>query len=152
MSTKTTTFPDPVSLGLAIRSARKRAKLSQQAVADHLQVKRTTFIAIEKGERRLRAEEFPLLSEILQIDFSSLLAESQVQHIKGRLLTLPRCAAVVIEQLANMPFDPVLGKILTNLYDTPALQEAVAATLIHLLTQQQSQEPDPIQERMALGA
>ncbi|HEY0754255.1 MAG TPA: hypothetical protein VGD98_09855 [Ktedonobacteraceae bacterium] len=50
MKTKTP-FPDPLSLGLAIRSARKRARLSQQAVADHLQIARTSVVALEKDER-----------------------------------------------------------------------------------------------------
>jgi Zn-dependent peptidase ImmA (M78 family)/DNA-binding XRE family transcriptional regulator len=44
-------------LGERLRSARNNAGLTQDAVADALKISRTTLIAIEKGQRKIRHEE-----------------------------------------------------------------------------------------------
>lgn len=49
---------DPTSLGHALQLARKDRGLTQQQAADELHLARTTLVAIEKGERRLSANEF----------------------------------------------------------------------------------------------
>src|SRR5258708_4282770 len=48
----------PKDIGERLRAARSNAGLTQQKAADDLTLARTTLIAIEKGERRVRPDEF----------------------------------------------------------------------------------------------
>jgi Zn-dependent peptidase ImmA (M78 family)/DNA-binding XRE family transcriptional regulator len=48
----------PRDVGERLRAARSNAGLTQQRAADELKLARTTLIGIEKGERRVRADEF----------------------------------------------------------------------------------------------
>src|ERR1039458_1884673 len=48
----------PKDIGERLRAARSNAGLTQQKAVDDLKLARTTLIAIEKGERRGRADEF----------------------------------------------------------------------------------------------
>src|SRR6266545_636197 len=48
---------DPVVLGARLQEARKARGMTQQDVADHMDMARTTLVAIEKGERRLTPQE-----------------------------------------------------------------------------------------------
>lgn len=53
---------DPVQLAERLRAARASARVTQEQAASHLGVARTTIVAIEKGERRLRMEELQSLA------------------------------------------------------------------------------------------
>lgn len=128
------------ALGRTIRQARREAKLSQLTVAELLGIARTTLVAIEKGQRPIRVSELAALGEILHIDPASLLNESEESLIKERLLVLTSTQACVIGQLLNTTLDPVLAKIVQNLYDTPQVMEAIASTLIHLLIQHEGEQ------------
>ena len=55
---------DPRALGRRLREARKSRGLTQQQAADALSVARTTITAVEKGERRTRAEELVRLANL----------------------------------------------------------------------------------------
>ncbi|HEU5375522.1 MAG TPA: helix-turn-helix transcriptional regulator [Ktedonobacteraceae bacterium] len=131
---------EPQALGRAIRKARKAAKLSQLTVADFLGIARTTLIAIEQGQRPLRIHELTRLAEILAINPTSLLMESEVNEVKEQLLSLSDTQARIIKRLTEMPLDPVIAKLVLNLYDQPQVQEAIASTLLHLLIQQEDDE------------
>lgn len=48
---------DPVILGTRLQEARRARGLTQQDVAEHMGMSRTTLVAIEKGERRLTPHE-----------------------------------------------------------------------------------------------
>jgi Zn-dependent peptidase ImmA (M78 family)/DNA-binding XRE family transcriptional regulator len=48
---------DPKVLGARLAQARKARGVTQQAVADEMEIARTTLVAIEKGERRVTPEE-----------------------------------------------------------------------------------------------
>ena len=48
---------DPKVLGARLAQARKARGMTQQAVADEMEVARTTLVAVEKGERRVTPEE-----------------------------------------------------------------------------------------------
>ena len=48
---------DPKTLGARLQEARKVRGFTQQAVADEMNMARTTLVAIEKGERRVAPEE-----------------------------------------------------------------------------------------------
>jgi DNA-binding XRE family transcriptional regulator len=45
---------EPRALGARLKEVREARGMTQQAVADRLGVARTTLVAIEKGDRRLR--------------------------------------------------------------------------------------------------
>jgi transcriptional regulator with XRE-family HTH domain len=60
-------------VGHRLQSARKLMRLTQQAVADHLRVARTTVVAIEKGERAARPEELVGLSKLYGVAINELL-------------------------------------------------------------------------------
>ncbi|MEW6208650.1 MAG: XRE family transcriptional regulator [Acidobacteriota bacterium] len=48
---------DPVVLGARLQEARRARGVTQQDAADHMEMARTTMVAIEKGERRLTPHE-----------------------------------------------------------------------------------------------
>jgi transcriptional regulator with XRE-family HTH domain len=48
---------DPRVLGARLQDARRSAGLTQQAVADQMEMARTTIVAIEKGDRRISSAE-----------------------------------------------------------------------------------------------
>ncbi len=48
---------DPTVLGARLQEARRARGMTQQDAADHLEMARTTVVAIEKGERRLTPHE-----------------------------------------------------------------------------------------------
>lgn len=55
---------DPKILGGRLQEARKSRGLTQQSVADEMEVARTTVVAIEKGERRLTPHELIKLAAL----------------------------------------------------------------------------------------
>jgi Zn-dependent peptidase ImmA (M78 family)/transcriptional regulator with XRE-family HTH domain len=59
---------DPRALGSRLREVREARNLTQQRIAEQLGIARTTVVAIEKGERRLKPQEL--------IDYASLLGQS----------------------------------------------------------------------------
>lgn len=64
---------DPRALGARIREARESTGWTQQELADHLGMSRTTIVAIEKGERRLKPAEFVQTASLLGRNVSDLL-------------------------------------------------------------------------------
>lgn len=83
---------DPMVIGGRLAEARRARRLTQHAVADVLEVARTTIVAIEKGSRRPRAAELITLAslygreardflrpaaEVEWVDFTSLFREAQ---------------------------------------------------------------------------
>jgi Zn-dependent peptidase ImmA (M78 family)/DNA-binding XRE family transcriptional regulator len=69
---------DPIHLGERLRIARTRAGLTQQDAAEKLAVARTTLVALEKGQRRLRPEELKSMTEIYRISANALLRPQSV--------------------------------------------------------------------------
>ncbi len=55
---------DPTTLGARLKSARETAGLTQNQAAEQLGVARTTIVAIEKGERRVKSAELITLGRI----------------------------------------------------------------------------------------
>lgn len=69
---------DPVKLGDRLRIARSTAGLKQEDAARELGVARTTLIAIEQGQRRVRAEELRKLAKVYRIGINDLFRETAV--------------------------------------------------------------------------
>ena len=64
---------DPRALGARLREAREAQGWRQQEVADRLGVARTTMVAMEKGERRLKPDELIALAALYGRDVSQFL-------------------------------------------------------------------------------
>ena len=71
----------PTELGRRLRTARESAGMTQSEVADAVGVGRTTLVAIEKGKRRVTAEELLVFSDTFEVSVSRLLRPEAV-HVE----------------------------------------------------------------------
>lgn len=69
---------DPRVLGGRLQDARKARGLTQQAVADGMEMARTTLVAVEKGERRLSPHELIKLASLYGRSVSEFVSRSFV--------------------------------------------------------------------------
>jgi Zn-dependent peptidase ImmA (M78 family)/DNA-binding XRE family transcriptional regulator len=69
---------NPADLGDRLRHARTQAGLTQAQAASAMHVARTTLVALEQGQRRVRPDELRVMAEIYGSSVSSLLRESAV--------------------------------------------------------------------------
>lgn len=81
---------DPRILGLRLQEARKATGMTQQEVADHLGMARTTVVAIEKGERKVTSQEVVQFAKLYKRAVSDLVskrvvAESLVPQFRASL-------------------------------------------------------------------
>jgi Zn-dependent peptidase ImmA (M78 family)/DNA-binding XRE family transcriptional regulator len=68
----------PEHLGERLRIAREDAKLTQEGAADAIDVARTTLVAIEQGQRRLRMGELQKLAKAYGTSVNALLRQEAV--------------------------------------------------------------------------
>ena len=66
------TGPIDRELGVAVRQARKLARVSREAMADHLGVSVATIQKFENGTTRIPAVRLWLVAGLLQVDVASL--------------------------------------------------------------------------------
>jgi Zn-dependent peptidase ImmA (M78 family)/DNA-binding XRE family transcriptional regulator len=69
---------DPKILGNRLQESRRARGLNQQDVGDQMNMARTTIVAIEKGERRIKADELIKFARIYGRDVSKLLNQVAV--------------------------------------------------------------------------
>lgn len=69
---------DPKVLGARLAQARKARGMTQQVVADEMEVARTTVVAIEKGERRVTPEELISLAALYGRSVSDFVSKQVV--------------------------------------------------------------------------
>lgn len=115
---------DPRELGERLRTARSKAGLTQEDAAQTLDVARTTVVALEKGQRRVRPEEVRALAELYGLSVNALLRPGSV-HVDVtprfraapgtllepaaeavRLLNDLAAAEVELERLVGQPLRP----------------------------------------------
>jgi len=70
-------------LGDLIKSARRRANLKQQDIADFLDLKRTSVVNIEQGSQRIQLHSLMELAVFLKIEPAELFAKLYVLIDKG---------------------------------------------------------------------
>jgi Zn-dependent peptidase ImmA (M78 family)/transcriptional regulator with XRE-family HTH domain len=115
---------DPRELGDRLRAARAKAGLTQEAAADLLQLARTTLIALEKGQRRIRQEELRAMAHAYGASVNALLrpnaihadllprfrAHSAITEGESvnaaRLLSDLAAAESELERVLDLPFKP----------------------------------------------
>ena len=68
---------DSTILGKRLKQARINAKVTQELAAKEINVARTTIIAIEKGQRKIKDNEFVHLCSLYKIAAASILRPSQ---------------------------------------------------------------------------
>ncbi len=71
---------DPRVLGRRLRAARKARHLTQQQVAESLELARTTITALEKGERRIRPNELIRLASLYGRSVSQLVGPREFRE------------------------------------------------------------------------
>ncbi len=69
---------EPPKLGERLRVARSAAGMTQEDVARELAIARTTVIAIEQGQRRIRPDELRALAGLFRISVNDLLRDNSV--------------------------------------------------------------------------
>lgn len=98
---------DPKILGFHLQAVRKARGVTQQEVADRLNIARTTLTAIEKGERIIRADELFMLAQLYQEPISRLL----------RLVSAP-------QEVVSEPFLIQFRKALSRT-ENPGMENAI---------------------------
>lgn len=78
MSTILDSFP-PEDLGERLRLAREDKKMTQAVAASEAGMARTTLVAIEKGQRRVRLDELQNLTGIYRTTINELLRQEPIQ-------------------------------------------------------------------------
>src|SRR5512133_790781 len=69
---------EPGKLGERLRIARSSAAFTQEDAARALGVARTTLVAMEQGQRRVRPEELRKLADMYKVSINELLRETAV--------------------------------------------------------------------------
>jgi Zn-dependent peptidase ImmA (M78 family)/transcriptional regulator with XRE-family HTH domain len=94
---------DPRELGQRLKVARTSARLTQEQAARHLDLARTTVVAIERGERRVAPEELVRLCELYNVLPGRLLQPDTV-HADLAVQFRRAMASDDTEALAVIPF------------------------------------------------
>jgi Zn-dependent peptidase ImmA (M78 family) len=115
---------DPKELARRLRVARMKAGLTQEQAADALKMARTTLIAIEQGQRRIRPEELRLMAEIYGVSVNALLRSSSVVvDLVPRFRALPGGAAGASDEAALLLNDLAAAEVeLERLLGAPLQQ------------------------------
>lgn len=69
---------DPIELGERLRLARESVPITQADAAKKINVARTTLVAMEKGQRKIKISELKKLANLFNISVNSLLREEAV--------------------------------------------------------------------------
>jgi Zn-dependent peptidase ImmA (M78 family)/DNA-binding XRE family transcriptional regulator len=101
----------PKDIGERLRAARSNAGLTQQKAADDLKLARTTLIAIEKGERRVRAEEFRDMVALYRISVNAFFqSESAAVEFVPRFRALSRASNQAAMEAARLLSDLAIAE------------------------------------------
>lgn len=102
----------PSDLGERLRMAREAAKVTQAAAAAALDVARTTIVAMEQGQRRVRLEEMLLLVRLYGTSVNALLRRGAVQvDLKPQFRRTPHGADAEVEEASALLTDLVKAEV-----------------------------------------
>ena len=69
-------------VGLCIRKARKKSKMTQEQLADAVELTRTSITNIERGRQRLPLHTLAAIATSLQVEITELLPEEQQPELE----------------------------------------------------------------------
>ncbi|SCA56744.1 putative Zn peptidase [Candidatus Terasakiella magnetica] len=69
---------DPITLGDRLRVARESKQITQAVASEAINAARTTLVAIEKGQRKLKISELKKLADLYNCSVNSLLREEAI--------------------------------------------------------------------------
>ncbi len=90
-------------IGQRLRTVRESAGLRQSDAAEQIQVARTTLVAIEKGDRRVRSEEIQKLARLYGVSVNAILRREAVHlDLVPRFRKLPKSSEPAREDAAQL--------------------------------------------------
>ncbi len=126
-----------IKLGKRIKELRKRAEISQQKLAEMLELSRPAISQIENDERKISADELVKLSEIFNLSVESLLNQTKQPQV---VLGESKKAVKVRPQIRiNVPqknlekFKEVFLYILNKAGSKPNIGETVIYKLLYFI-------------------
>ena len=144
---------DPIALGEKLRLAREATSITQAEAAKHIDVARTTLVAIEKGQRKVRFPELKKLADLYKTSVNSLLREEAVHvdlvpRFRRQVMSndgLAEQAANVMSQLAKaeIELENILG--ITHVRNYPPERPLLPGDVI------KQAEQDALELRQWLG-
>lgn len=103
---------NPVELGERLRTARETAKIKQADAASAVGMARTTLVAIEKGERRVRIDELQGLANQYGVSVNALLRREAVHvDLVPRFRRLSEAADPDVEMAVQLLNDLVSAEV-----------------------------------------
>lgn len=143
----------PKDIGERLRAARSNAGLTQQKAADDLKLSRTTLIAIEKGERRIRADEFRAMVARYGISVNTFFqSECAVVEFVPRFRALPGVSDQAATDAARMLSDLAIAEFeLERLLDMPLRRDYPPERRIGLGDIREQAEDAALDTRQRLG-
>ena len=104
-------LPD-TKIGTRLRIARESAKLTQASVAKAIDVARTTIVAIEQGQRRIRMVELQKMAAIYGTSTNSILRREAVHlDLVPRFRKLTQSTSDAVEDAARLLNDLVRAEV-----------------------------------------
>lgn len=111
MTDKTEKLPD-AEIGERLRLARESVKFTQASAAEAIKVARTTIVAIEQGQRRVRMDELQKLATIYGTSANAILRREAVHlDMVPRFRKLPQIDGDAIENSARLLNDLVRAEV-----------------------------------------
>lgn len=102
----------PSELGERLRMARESAGITQFDAAQEISVARTTLVAIEQGQRRVRSDELKGLSKLYKTSVNTLLRrESVYVDVVPRFRKLGACSDIASATAAQLLADLVRAEV-----------------------------------------
>lgn len=99
-------------IGERMRLAREAAKLTQAAAAAAIDVARTTIVAIEQGQRRVKTDELQKLAQLYGTSANAILRQEAVHlDMVPRFRRLPQSADKATEDAARLLNDLVRSEV-----------------------------------------
>jgi transcriptional regulator with XRE-family HTH domain len=126
-----------IKLGLRIKELRERLEISQQKLAELLELARPTITQIEKGERKITADELIKLSEIFHLSVESLL-ELEKQPViilekHKKIKTMKPQMRINVPQKNLEKFKEIFLYILIRIGSKPNIGETVIYKLLYFI-------------------
>lgn len=103
---------DPVQLGERLRIARSRVGLTQEQAAKAMDMARTTIVAIEKGQRKVRSDELQSFGTAYGTSINSLVRASRVHvDLLPRFRSLPETLDTASQDAARLLNDLAAAEV-----------------------------------------